>query len=187
METIWPRCDGAKPKSLDDAGRSALSHAARSSCIKTTALLIPNSNLNEADQYGMRPIDYAIAARSNAVLGALLDAGARLENAHSNFPLHNAILRDSMACVAIIMAHPSGAKLIDSFDYEGMTPLMRAAKYGAADFAAFLLQHQANPFMLSSTESLGDAIGPPEDAESIARLCAHLDIVEMIRAKKLSL
>lgn len=179
--------DGAKPTSCDNDGRSALSHAVRSGCIKTTSLLIPASNLNEADRYGGRPIDYAIVSSSTTLLTTLLDAGARLENNTLNFPLHNTILRGSTACMEIILAHPSGAQLIDSFDYDGMTPLMRTAKFGDTDFSALLLQREANPFMLRDTESLGDAIGPPEDAESIARLCDHLDIAEMIRTRKISL
>ena len=91
---------------------------------------------------GRCPLDWAVATGSLTMVVALLEAGARLTEPRV-LALHLASERGDVDLLKALL-QGGGGSIINRFDAEGLTPLMRAVKASRTEAVAFLLQQNAD-------------------------------------------
>lgn len=151
---------------MEEGGYNALLFAAAAGDpASVQALVSAGSDVNGPSAAGITPAIMAVHGGNASVVGYLVDAGARVDDAPGGYTaLHTAVLRGNLEAVQALLAHgaspdpvlekPTRARR-QSSDYHfhdsliGATPLWLAARFGEPAIMQALLQAGANPHAIN--------------------------------------
>ncbi|KAN0077872.1 hypothetical protein V8E54_006176 [Elaphomyces granulatus] len=170
---------GAKVKSADRYGRTALSYAAWNGHVATVKLLLrAGARVNSKDEIGGTPLSYAICTGHNDVVELLLKKGTQVDSLDDIVKalLLSAAEKGHEAVVELLLEN--GAD-IESKGDDKLTPLLWAARKGHLVVVKLLLEKGAD------LESKGGQYS--QTPLSWAAFCGHEAVVKLLLEKGASL
>jgi ankyrin repeat protein len=134
---------GFDPDSVDGSGQPALIVAVKLQSMRAVQALLqhPGLNMEAANAAGETALMLAALKGDLATSRLLLDRGAKVDRAGWS-PIHYAATGPEPKVVALLLDR--GAP-VNAASPNGSTPLMMAARYGAAESAPLLLDRGADP------------------------------------------
>ncbi|KAJ9466628.1 Ankyrin repeat [Diplonema papillatum] len=173
LEFLLAKSLRLKPGCRDSSGATPLLLACRHRHAACAARLLERGAApHAADSAGLTPYLAACRADAPELVELLLGRGGggdRLRHPKARAGLHEAARSDAVACVALFLRHGADCNAADA---EGATPLMLAAKHGAA--AAFAA-------ILRSEHSAADAAtANPTTGETVAHVAAKYERAELL-------
>ena len=147
---------------VEEGGYTPLLFAARAGDLASAeALVSAGADINAVSAFGISPTIMAVHGGNTALLGMLLDGGARIDDASSGHTaVHAAVLRGDTAAVQVLVDHGADLEIQltratpvrrQSTDYHfhqafvGATPLWLAARFAEPEIMSILLKAGANP------------------------------------------
>lgn len=158
---------GMDPNTRDPQGQHGLFLALRGGSGKSFRVLMqhPETQVEASNAAGETPLMMAALRADTEAMKALLARGAQVQR-EGWTPLHYAASSPSVTPVRLLLE--LGAA-VDARAPNGNTPLMQAARYGAEDSVAVLLEKGANRALLNSRNLDAAAYARLDGRESVAR------------------